>query len=158
MNQFFTINSRKYDGSIHRTWNAELKSQKESLLIFEGVFEEEIKHSILGVIRRGTISYEYYWTDRWYNIFRFHEPNGDLRNFYCNVSQPPTMNGNILDYTDFDIDILVNADLSYQILDVDEFNENRRLLGYTSEIVKKVDKSVSELINLIENKDFPFDL
>ena len=158
MNQFFTINSRKYDGSIHRTWNAELKSQKESLLIFEGVFEEEINHNILGVIRRGTISYEYYWTDRWYNIFRFHEPNGDLRNFYCNVSQPPTMNGNILDYTDFDIDILVNADLSYQILDVDEFNENRRLLGYTSEIVKKVDKSVSELINLIENKDFPFDL
>jgi len=73
-----TINSRKFDGKIHRSWQAESIAQKDSLLIFVGEFDKEVKHSHLGVIRRGTISYEYYWLDRWYNVFRFHEPDGDL--------------------------------------------------------------------------------
>ncbi len=53
-----TINSRKFDGTIHRTWNANLIERKDTLLIFVGEFEREVKHSHLGVIGRGKISYK----------------------------------------------------------------------------------------------------
>ncbi len=157
MNQIFTINSRKFDGSIHRSWNAELIEQKENFLSFAGVFENEVNHDTLGVIRRGTISYEFYWFDRWYNIFRFHEPDGELRNFYCNISQPPKLENHVLDYVDFDIDVLVWSDFSYHILDFEEFAGNKEIYKYPPEIIHKVHHSVSEIETLIKMRHFPFD-
>jgi hypothetical protein len=46
-----------------------------------GEFAEDVEHSNLGQIKNGTVSHEYFWLDRWYNVFRFHEPDGTLRNF-----------------------------------------------------------------------------
>ena len=157
-NQLVNINSRKFDGKVHRSWQASLIERRDSLLIFVGEFEREVIHSNLGVIRRGTVSYEYYWLDRWYNIFQFHEPDGELRNFYCNISEPPKLFKNILDYVDFDIDILVWKDFSYEILDLEEFDENRRKFNYPSKIIKRVHQSISEIEFLIQNRRFPFDL
>ncbi len=156
--QLVTINSRKFDGKIHRSWQAELIEQRDSLLIFMGKFAKEINHTNLGVIRRGTISYEYYWLDRWYNIFQFHEPDGELRNFYCNISQPPKLQQNVLDYIDFDIDILVWKDFSLEILDLEEFDENKKKFKYPAKIINKIQKSVSEIKFLIQKRHFPFDV
>ena len=157
-NQLVTINSRKFDGKIHRSWKAELLERRDSLLIFKGEFADEINHTNLGVIRRGTISNEYYWFDRWYNIFRFHEPDGALRNFYCNISQPPKLLGNVMDYIDFDIDILVWRDFSYETLDLEEFDENKMKFKYPGQIINNIQKSVSEIKFLIRNRHFPFDI
>lgn len=156
-NKHITINSRKFDGKIHRSWKAEFIEQKDSLLTFIGEFEKEINHTHLGVIGRGTVSYEFYWLDRWYNIFRFHEPGGDLRNFYCNINMPPTFEEGILDYVDLDIDVLVWKDYSFEILDTDEFEENSIKFKYSHEIHNKIKKSLEELKKMIENKLFPFD-
>lgn len=151
-----TINSRKFDGKIHRSWKAGLIEQQNSLLVFIGEFDHEIKHSHLGVIRRGTISYEYYWLDRWYNIFRFHQPDGNLRNFYCNVNLPPTFENGVLDYVDLDIDVLVWQDFSTFVLDLDEFAENAKKYRYPTEICDKAQSSLAELKIMIEKKMFPF--
>lgn len=156
MDQIITINSRKFDSSIHRSWSCKLIEKSNSLLVFVGEFEKEVNHKQLGVIRRGTISYEYYWTDRWYNIFRFHEPEGELRNFYCNVNMPPVFEDGVLDYVDLEIDILVWSDLSFEILDTDEFEENAKIFSYSDELKSKVYESVSELKTMIEKREFPF--
>lgn len=157
-NNLITINSRKFDGEIHRSWQAYFIERQNSLLVFLGRFEKEIIHPNLGIIRRGTISYEYYWLDRWYNIFQFHEPEGDLRNFYCNISEPPIFENNVLNYVDFEIDLLIWKDFSYEILDIEEFEENKKKFNYSSEIVKKVYQSVSAIETLIHSRSFPFDL
>lgn len=151
------INARKFDGNLHRTWNAELISQNNSLLSFVGKFEKEVSHPFLGVIGRDTISYEFFWFDRWYNVFRFHEPNGNFRNFYCNVNMPPTFDGEILDYIDLDVDILVWKNFSYQVLDLDEFEDNSRKYSYPEDLRERVQASLRELIFMIENRIFPFD-
>jgi protein associated with RNAse G/E len=156
--EFVTINSRKFDGTIHRCWKAKLIEQKDSLLTFIGEFEKEIKHPHLGVIRRGTLSCEFYWLDGWFNAFRFHEPDGSLRNFYCNLNMPPRFENNVLDYVDLDIDVLVWKDFSIEILDLDEFAENSKKFDYSAEIKNKTDESLKNLLILIENRDFPFNL
>lgn len=155
--QIVKINSRKFDGRIHRSWNVELLEETDSLLTFIGEFEKEISHPHLGVIRRGTISHEFYWLTRGYNVFRFHEPEGDLRNFYCNLNLLPKFANGILDYVDMDIDVLVWEDFSYEILDLDEFEENAKIFRYSKTLRDEVDKNLKEILSLIERKYFPFD-
>lgn len=156
-NSLITINSRKFDGRVHRAWQAGLLEETEEFYLFVGEFENEVRHPKLGVIRPGTISYEYYWKNEWYNVFRFHEPEGDLRNFYCNINCPPQLADGVLDYIDLEIDILVWSDFSFEILDLDEYEENARLFNFSDEIKFKVEETLGRLLEMIKAKQFPFD-
>lgn len=155
--QQVTINSRKYDLSLSRSWNCTLIERSEPLLVFVGEFDQQVTHDDLGTISKGTISYEYYWLDRWYNIFRFHEPDGSFRNWYCNVNMPPVFRDGILDYVDLDIDILVWADWQTEVLDRDEFESNAVRFDYPTEIRAQAESAVGELLAMIKGRIFPFD-
>ena len=150
------INSKKFDGKICKSWRAELIEKENFLLCFKGIFDQEIKHSELGIIRRGTISYEYYWLDRWFNIFKFYEPDGVFRNFYCNINQPPTFENNVLEYVDLDIDVIVWKDFSVKILDIDEFETNSKKYDYSDELKRNADIALATVLQNIEDKNFPF--
>ena len=125
--------------------------------MLDAEFDEDIEHALLGTIESGTLSTEYYWLDRWYNVFRFRTPERALKSFYCNVNMPPTFDGEVLSYVDLDIDILVKPDLSYQVLDLDDFETNARRYDYPDEVRKNVRLAVDDLIHIIENRAFPFD-
>ncbi len=150
-----TVNSRKYDQAIRRSWKCELLEQSGTMLVFAGVFETAMTHADLGVIAKGTISYEYYWLDRWYNIFCFHEPDGTFRNYYCNINMPPVFENGVLDYVDLDIDVLIWPDTSYQILDAAEYEENALKFKYPRAIRSKVARALAEIVSLIENHSLP---
>ena len=158
INPLVTINSRKYDGNIDKSWQAELLQEDDELFTFKGIFQNEIAHDHLGTIRTGTISYEYYWKNSWFNIFRFNEPEGHLRNFYCNVSMPPTFKYRVLDYVDLDIDILVTNDFNCQILDLDEFSENSVIYQYSSDMKENIESSIEQLLKRINLRMFPFNI
>jgi protein associated with RNAse G/E len=152
-----TVRACKFDGSEHRRWEAFVLRDADSLLVLDGKFETEIRHNLLGTIAPGTVSIEYYWLDRWYNVFRFMEPNGELRNYYCNVNIPPTYDGRVLSFVDLDMDILVAPDLSYQILDEDEFEVNALRYAYPAPVLERAHQALAELKALIEARQFPFD-
>lgn len=152
-----TVRACKYDGTEHRRWRARVTGRSDSLLILDAIFEDEIRHPLLGTILRGTRSLEYYWLDRWYNVFRFHEPAGALRNFYCNVNVPPTFDGRVLSYVDLDIDILVAPDLSYTILDEDEFEASRKHFNYPAAVIEGARAALDDLLAMISSRQFPFD-
>lgn len=156
-NKIVTVQSRKFDGRLHRAWKANLVAQDDSLIIVEGVFEEEIRHPQLGTIAAGTLSTEYYWTYRCYSIFRFLQPTGELRNYYCNINLPAEFDGNILTFVDLDIDVLVAPDFSYRILDEEEFIANASLYVYPEDVRDAVPQALAELIGIIERRDYPFD-
>ena len=151
-----TINALKYDGELRRSWEAGLIREGPDLIVAVGVFEQSVRHNDLGLIQQGTVSFEYFWPERWYNVFRFHEPDGRFRNFYCNISMPPTFSDRVLDYVDLDIDVVIWADLRYEVLDRDDFERNRSRYRYPPDIVKKVHDSLDELTDEIANRQFPF--
>ena len=146
----------KYDGREYRRWPARVAKRDGSLLILDAVFEEEIEHDLLGTIAHGTVSTEYYWLDRWYNVFRFSDDTGKLKNFYCNVNQPPSFDGHVLSYIDLDIDVLVAPDLTYKILDLDDFEANARVYSYPADVQENAYVALEELSKLIEARAFPF--
>lgn len=156
MPKTITILSKYFDGTVRKTWTAELLSRDDNLLLLRGIFENTIEHSELGVIAAGTISYEYYWLDKWYNVFRFHEPDGSFRNFYCNVNTPPTLNDDVLEYVDLDLDIIVDAAGSQRLLDVAEYEAHADRFGYPGSIRSYVENAIRELTDMIESRKDPF--
>jgi protein associated with RNAse G/E len=151
------VNAYKYDGVLHRTWHAQLIHQQGALVILDAQFPEEIVHDLLGTIASGTQSLEYYWLDRWYNIFRFAQPDGTLRNYYCNVNVPASFDGETLTYVDLDLDILIEPDFSYKVLDVEDFERNAKRYGYTEEVQEKARQALDELVSMIQRRSFPFE-
>jgi protein associated with RNAse G/E len=154
--QQITVRVLKYDGTEYRRWHASLAQQKDSLLVLDAEFECDVEHQLLGEIKRGTCTIEYYWLDRWYNIFQFLNEDGETRLFYCNVNMPPTFADGTLSYIDLDIDILVQPDCSYQVLDLDEFEKHSELFGYDDDTRRQARLAVDELIEMIEGRQFPF--
>jgi protein associated with RNAse G/E len=151
-----TVRVLKYDGAEHRLWRATLSRRDESLLVLDAQFEDEVEHDLLGRIGRGTRTIEYYWFDRWYNVFRFLETDGSTRLYYCNVNMPPVLSDGTLTYIDLDIDILVQPDFSYQVLDLEEFEANAARFEYPEQVKADAHAAVDELIALIETRQFPF--
>jgi protein associated with RNAse G/E len=147
----------KYDGHEHRRWLARVAKIEGPLIVLDAVFDEEVKHDLLGTIALGTISTEYYWLDRWYNVFRFSDSTGKLKSFYCNVNTPPQFDGKVLSYIDLDIDVLVEPDLTYKILDIEDFEQNAKRYHYSDESQSNARRALGELTRLIETKSFPFD-
>jgi protein associated with RNAse G/E len=150
------VRASKYDGREHRSWSAQVLRLEGSLITLDARFSDEIIHEVLGTIATGTHSLEYYWLHRWYNVFRFAEPDGELRNYYCNVNMPPTFDGETLSYVDLDLDILVQPDFSYQILDADDFERNAQRYAYPAEVEANARRAVDELVGMIETREFPF--
>ena len=136
----------KDDGRERRRWAAQVVKQLGPLIVLEAVFDEEIQHDLLGTIALGTASKEYYWFDRWYNVFRFND------RFYCNVTRPPTFDGSILTYVDLDIDVLVESDFSYKILDLEDFENS----SYPAGLKEKALQALAELVSLVKTRSFPF--
>ena len=151
-----TVRVLKYDGAEYRLWNARLARREGSLIVLDAAIEFDVRHHLLGDIQRGTRTIEYYWLDRWYNVFRFLGDDRRTRLYYCNVNMPPAFANDVLTYIDLDIDVLVEPNLSYQVLDLEEFAANAARYGYSEEIKLQAHAAVEELISLIEKCEFPF--
>jgi uncharacterized protein len=151
-----TICVLKHDGAEHRRWSASLARHEGDLIVLEAEFDIDVSHEILGEIKQQTRTVEYYWLNRWYNVFRFLNDDGSTRLWYCNINTPPEFKDSMLRYVDLDIDIVLHADFSFQILDMDEFETNARRYGYSDEEKEQAQKAVDELIIMIEARQFPF--
>ena len=150
------VQTYKYDGSEHRRWTAGIQRQEGSLLVLDATFDEEINHDLIGTIVAGTVSTEYYWLDRWFNVFRFSAPDGKLKSYYCNINIPPVLDGQVLSYVDLDIDILVQPDFSYRVLDREDFESNAARFGYSDDVRQNTENALNEVIALIDSRAFPF--
>lgn len=148
------VRSCKFDGSVHRTWKARLVERSGQRLVLDGEFEIEVRHPLLGTIERGAKTREFFWTDRWYSVFQFLDGGGGIRIEYVNINLPPTLNDSELTFIDLDVDILIQADGTYSILDEDEFQTNAALFNYPAEVRLGVESTVAKLVEQLRGGNF----
>ena len=152
------VHSCKHDGRVNRSWPARVIRREGAVIVLEGVFAEEVRHPLIGLIEAGTLSTEVFWTDRWYSVFRFQSPGGRLLKFYCNINTPPRLEAGVLSYIDLDVDVLVEPDFSYVVLDEEEFERHADIYGYPTLYRTRVREAVGEILSLVESREFPFSL
>ena len=144
--QHFTVNSRKYDKSLRRSWKANLLERSDDGILLEGFFDVDVAHPDLGLIVEGTRSVEAFPFDRWFNCFAFYEPSGEFRNYYINVSLPPMIGDGVIDYVDLDIDVLVWPSRQVEVLDMDEFDHNSLIYDYPLNVISTALKTKDDIL------------
>ncbi|MDI1241777.1 MAG: DUF402 domain-containing protein [bacterium] len=149
MNRIYTVNSRKIDRTIRRSWKCDHISTDNDKVDLIGSFEQSVEHSALGIIASGTISRERFYFKRWYNFFIFQHPTGNLRNYYVNICMPPVVSDATIDYIDLDIDLIVWPDGQWQTLDLEEFEANRVEFGYPESVAARALATLAELERLM---------
>lgn len=74
------------------------------------------------VFRQGDRMIEWFYTDRWYNIFQMHDVDDDhLKGWYCNITRPARFEDNAIYADDLALDLMVYPDGRTLVLDEDEF-------------------------------------
>jgi uncharacterized protein len=69
----------------------------------------------------GDLFVEWFYTDRWYNIFEIHSAGGRLKGWYCNIAEPASIAAGVVASRDLLLDLWVNPQGEMQVLDEDEF-------------------------------------
>lgn len=64
---------------------------------------------------------EYFYTDRWFNIFAIATAQGKRKGWYCNVAMPARIDGERIEQVDLLLDVWVGPDRQIVLLDEDEF-------------------------------------
>lgn len=76
------------------------------------------------LIQKGDRFIETYYPKRWYNILQIHQGmDGEVKGWYCNISQPAIFIPGEISFIDLALDVLVFPDQTRTILDEDEFNQ-----------------------------------
>jgi hypothetical protein len=72
--------------------------------------------------RRGDRMVEWFYSDRWYNIFEMYDvDDGRLKGWYCNITRPARIEADAIYAEDLALDVMVYPDGRYIVLDEDEF-------------------------------------
>ncbi len=153
--QKYIVHSYKHDGHIYNSYEfSTLLDVKKDYIVFGNnkvkVTEED-----------GTVWYTkepaiiYYFKDKWYNIIVQFKKNGIY--YYCNIASPTVIEGNIIKYIDYDLDLRVFPDYTYKVLDRAEYNYHKSKMKYPNEIDKIVKYELKKLMDLQKTRQGPFD-
>lgn len=156
------IKSFKHNGSVHRIWKQNWLVPDDQVMPehrAEGMRVLVSSHTpIVEASGKQWISrvpgVSFFIPDQWYNIVALIEAQG-IR-YYCNVASPPYLNGDVLTYIDYDLDVIVLPNRTRQIVDVDEYEFHQMLYHYSSTVKKKVERGLEELLVRIDQNKPPF--
>ena len=150
----FTIHCYKHDGMIHRTWDeAVLLATHKDYLVF-GNRKSKVSNSDGRVWYTKEPAIIYYYKDKWYNSICQFKSNGIY--YYCNIASPTIIEGRVIKYIDYDLDLRVFPDGTYKILDESEYEYHKKIMNYPKEIDIIVKEELKKLIQLCEKKEGPF--
>lgn len=97
---------------------------------------------------------EWFFTDRWYNIFEIRAADEDrLKGWYCNVTQPATITDDLVAAVDLLLDLWVAPGGETHTLDEDEFAADTTLDEGTRTAARA---ALDELTRLVREREGPF--
>lgn len=109
-------------GELMYEYEAELVSRDETTVKLEALFDRADMPLVDVVFKMGDRFVEYYYTDRWYNIFVIYDrADGRIKGWYCNVGKPVEVRDGVVSYVDLALDLWVSANGTQTVLDEDEF-------------------------------------
>jgi protein associated with RNAse G/E len=109
-------------GEVLYEYEGVLVSRDEHSIKLEALFDRADMPFMDVTFKMGDRFVEYYYTDRWYNIFAIHDGlDGKIKGWYCNIGRPAVIEEDVVSYVDLALDLWVSADGKQTVLDEDEF-------------------------------------
>jgi predicted RNA-binding protein associated with RNAse of E/G family len=73
------------------------------------------------IFEPGDLFIEYYYTDRWFNIFEIRNVQSERKGWYCNIAEPAIISADHIEQIDLYLDMWVTPTGEILVLDEDEF-------------------------------------
>ena len=111
-------------GEVLIEYEGEELKRDENSITLEALFTRDDMPFMDVVFKKGDRFVEYYYSDRWYNIFVVYDRDaGQIKGWYCNVGMPAMIEDGVVSYVDLALDLWISADGRQTVLDEDEFEE-----------------------------------
>lgn len=138
------IESRKHDGSLHRSWRRSqvLQVKPEEILVANRdveVTESDGRQWIFS----GLALCQFH-RKKWYNIILLHGEEACYQ-WHCNIASPYHFRDNTLVYTDYDWDLEVDCQRHFRWLDEEEYKQNAIRYSYPKQVRASVEAAREEL-------------
>jgi len=151
VNQIVTV--LKLDINNQETWRYQGKilEYETHKIVIEAIFNRD-DFDLHGIkLKRNDRFVEYYFNNRWYNIFQIHDlEDNHLKGWYCNICQPAIFSDSSISYVDLALDLLVYPDGSQLVLDEDEF----KALELSGQISKMAINGLNQIKDYFKTIDF----
>ncbi|MFA8440060.1 DUF402 domain-containing protein [Pueribacillus sp. YX66] len=148
------IQSYKHNGTLHRVWEESIvlsASSKEIICGNDRIFVTE-SDGRKWQTREPAICY--FSAHHWFNVIGMIRDNGIY--YYCNMGSPFTWDREALKYIDYDLDVKVFPDMTYEVLDEDEYEEHAKLMEYPKVLDTILHNHLAEIKSWINQRKGPF--
>lgn len=117
-----TVHLLKPDSDKNITYSGELVSDEGDHILIHARWEKTDLELGYMTFETGDHFYEHYYTNRWFSIFEIRSATQQLKGWYCNVTRPVRIEGDVLYSEDLALDLFVSPDRQTCLrLDEDEF-------------------------------------
>lgn len=159
----YIIKSFKHDGHLHRTW---MENWRVPVHLLRGEHLQEETAVFINSQTKIVEADGKEWVSRipgvsffipkqWFNVVALIEETG-VR-YYCNIASPLYLNGNVLTYIDYDLDVIQLPSGEVQVVDQEEYERHKSLYHYSPMVNEKVQQGLEEVLDRVDKQRPPFD-
>lgn len=106
----------KYQGSVIE--------RGDNYICLRAYFDRQQANLGFVSFNRGDLFIEWFFNDRWYNIFQVHEGDTEvIKGWYCNITRPALISDESITADDLELDIWVMPNGTTMLLDEKEFGD-----------------------------------
>ena len=135
-------------GEVLVEYEGDELGRAENSITLEALFTRDDMPFMDVVFKKGDRFVEYYYSDRWYNIFAIHDRDDrQIKGWYCNVGMPAVIADGVVSYVDLALDLWVSADGRQSVLDEDEFEELNLDAGLRADALNGLEELKALFIN-----------
>jgi len=154
-----TITVQKLDhaGNLVTSYQGQVIRRDATSIVLQAQWQRDRMDLGYLVFEPGDRFVEFFFLNRWYNIFEIHAGTDDrLKGWYCNIARPGAFADGILSAVDLALDLFVYPDGRTLTLDEDEF-DGLNLQRDDPEAWRRSLAAVDELEAMVASRCAPFD-
>ncbi len=153
-NNKIVLHSYKHDQSLHRVWKNEtiLEDNEDFIVVANKKTRVVEANGRFWYTKEPSVSF--FFKNHWYNVIGIIKK--EQISYYCNLSSPILRDEEALKYIDYDLDVKVEDDYTYNLLDMNEYKKHQVTMNYPENVKKILLLELDHLRDRIDNREFPF--
>jgi uncharacterized protein len=151
------ITIRKLNHEGRETWHytGVVLERTATCVQLEAFFNRDDSDAGYVVFRRGDRFIEWFYSDRWYNIFQIHDVRDkQVKGWYCNLTRPAVLEADTISSEDLALDMWIDPAGKILMLDEDEFAD----LPIDASTRQQVLQAAEDLRRRVVRHEHPFDI
>lgn len=148
------IHCYKHNGKIDRISDEATVLEITDDMIVVANYKAKLTESDGRSHRTNETAIIFFYKDKWFNVIAQLKKPGLF--YYCNIATPYLIDGKVIKYIDYDLDLRVFPDGGFKVLDRNEYNYHKKVMGYSQKLDLIIRTQLSELIEMKRDLLGPF--